>query len=90
MALEKSLAAERRSHITRVQLLLQNAQGFINELGITLQEFDGVLAGAMELYDTRYEEVKTEIGGEIGMEGKPEEWHVELVGADDSFMEKAG
>ena len=88
IALEMALGKERRAHMGRLQALLRNARGFIEELALTLQEFDGVLAGAADSYTAKYEEVKTEIGGEIGMEGRPEEWHVELIGEADSFMER--
>jgi len=88
IVLERGLAEEKRAHIGRVHSLLQNASGFINELDVTMREFSGLLEGAVESSTAKYNETQAEIGGAIGMEGKPEEWHVELVDEASSFMRK--
>lgn len=88
IVLEKAVQTERANHVQRLGLLLQNTQGFINELGGTLKEFGGVCEDARMQADERFNAIKADIGGAIGMEGNPEEWNVKLVDEFNSVMEQ--
>jgi len=88
VVLEKAVHTERSMHIGRLKLLLQNTQGFINELAGLVNEYNGVLSDAKGMADIQFKELTAEIGGGIGMEGNPEEWNVKLVDEFSSFMEQ--
>ena len=87
-AFEMALGDERRAHLARLQKSLESRKNLVNELGMAMQTCDMALKGAVDSCAAKFDELKAEIGGEIGMEGKPEEWHVQLDGEADSFMEK--